>query len=591
MSNDNTRIYKMEFFKDFVGTINQFQQLLRNLDMGQAGEQYGDAEQQQKLYQALNKGFTIIHPNPSVNSTNDEDLGTYIYVNGIYYKTLTGVASSIEANNFWTQWSTNGAVMENSQLIRFYKNGYINEEDSKDASLHIPGSVIFDETHQSIFVDGKKYGGSSSSLIPTMEAKELYVVGGQYGDSDHMVIDLTTRQRFVPGNEHPDTKIDFTYEVLQELTDNNGLITIFDNSECNWCPAVISFAEGPDYSSWESGAKLEIAASDGNDDVIMPICYFDNTGTNRQMFSDQVQPGQTILFGLFLDGENKKYFICLNAGNAGAPGSQGIQGYEGPMGPAGEDGIQGIQGYTGADGEPGRDGIQGLQGYAGQDGTTGLQGIQGLQGPAGEATGQGSQGIQGIQGIIGLQGPAGETSSQGVDGSQGIQGLQGYTGQDGSQGIQGLQGYKGQDGSQGIQGLQGYAGQDGTNGAPGSQGANGKDGVQGADGSQGIQGLQGYKGQDGTNGASGSQGIQGIQGIIGLQGPAGEASSQGADGSQGIQGLQGIQGYTGTNGVDGTQGIQGIQGPAGEGASANQLQLIFYDYTGATDNSYTFLVQ
>jgi len=492
MSNDNTRIYKMEFFKDFVGTINQFQQLLRNLDMGQAGEQYGDAEQQQKLYQALNKGFTIIHPNPSVNSTNDEDLGTYIYVNGIYYKTLTGVASSIEANNFWTQWSTNGAVMENSQLIRFYKNGYINEEDSKDASLHIPGSVIFDETHQSIFVDGKKYGGSSSFLIPTMEAKELYVVGGQYGDSDHMVIDLTTRQRFVPGNEHPDTKIDFTYEVLQELTDNNGLITIFDNSECNWCPAVISFAEGPDYSSWESGAKLEIAASDGNDDVIMPICYFDNTGTNRQMFSNQVQPGQTILFGLFLDGENKKYFICLNAGNAGAPGSQGIQG------------------------------------YTGTNGVDGSQGIQGIQGPAGEVSGQGSQGIQG------LQGPAGADGEQGQDGSQGIQG---YTGADGSQGIQGIQGPAGEASEQG---------------------------------SQGIQGLQGYKGQDGTNGTPGSQG---------------------ADGSQGIQGLQGIQGYTGTNGVDGSQGIQGVQGPAGTGASANTLQLIFYDYTGATDNSYTFLVQ
>ena len=226
----------MEFFKDFVGTINQFQQLLRNLDMGQAGEQYGDAEQQRKLYEAISKGFTIIHPNPSMNSINDEDLGTYIYVNGIYYKTLTGVASSIEANNFWTQWSTNGAVMENSQLIRFYKNGYSNEEDSKNASLHIPGSVIFDETHQSIFVDGKKYGGSSSSSIPTMEAKELYVVGGQHGDYDHMVIDLTTRQRFVPGNEHPDTKIDFTYEVLQELPgpqliSNKGIVNAILNIE------------------------------------------------------------------------------------------------------------------------------------------------------------------------------------------------------------------------------------------------------------------------------------------------------------------------------------------------------------------------
>jgi len=167
MSNDNTRIYKMEFFKDFVGTISQFQQLLRNLDRGQAGEQYGDAQQQRKLYEAISKGFTLIHPNPSVNSIDEGDLGTYIYVNGIYYKTLTGGANSVEANNFWTQWLTNNTIID-TQQIKFYKNGYATEEDSKQASSNIPGSVIFDQTHQAIFVDGLKYGGTQIPLSNTV---------------------------------------------------------------------------------------------------------------------------------------------------------------------------------------------------------------------------------------------------------------------------------------------------------------------------------------------------------------------------------------------------------------------------------------
>ena len=101
---NNTVKHNMEFFKDFTGSLAEFRTLLHLLQTGSANQaKYGSPEKQMELYNSVEHGFTAIHPNQTRHSTDDADLGQWLYINSRYYKTAHG---SEAADMMWDEWET-----------------------------------------------------------------------------------------------------------------------------------------------------------------------------------------------------------------------------------------------------------------------------------------------------------------------------------------------------------------------------------------------------------------------------------------------------------------------------------------------------
>ena len=94
--------YKMEFFKDFTGSVGEFKELLRKLANGTADPNlYGNPQEQLALLAHIQSGVTAIHPNRSIDSLARRDLGEYLYINGRYYK--MGVDQP-HTGMYWAEW-------------------------------------------------------------------------------------------------------------------------------------------------------------------------------------------------------------------------------------------------------------------------------------------------------------------------------------------------------------------------------------------------------------------------------------------------------------------------------------------------------
>ena len=76
------------FFRDFVGSMEDFRTLLENLEWGRADEsKYGPREEQPKILEQLHNSFVGGHPTDSTDSVNSEDFGEWLYYNGVFHPT------------------------------------------------------------------------------------------------------------------------------------------------------------------------------------------------------------------------------------------------------------------------------------------------------------------------------------------------------------------------------------------------------------------------------------------------------------------------------------------------------------------------